>query len=52
MLLLNDVKKSYTEPDGTRLPILDITHFHVAEGEQMVLAGRAAAAAARPRSCT
>jgi putative ABC transport system ATP-binding protein len=40
MLLLSDVKKSYIEPDGTRLPILDIAHFHVAEGEQMVLAGR------------
>lgn len=40
MLLLKDVKKSYTEPDGTRLPILDVGHFHVAEGEQMVLVGR------------
>ncbi len=40
MLLLSDVKKSYIEPDGSRLPILDIAHFHVAEGEQMVLVGR------------
>jgi ABC-type lipoprotein export system ATPase subunit len=40
MLLLKDVKKSYIEPDGTRLPILDVAHFHVAEGEQMVLVGR------------
>lgn len=40
MLLLKDVKKSFTEPDGTRLPILDIPHFEVAGGEQMVLVGR------------
>jgi putative ABC transport system ATP-binding protein len=40
MLLLKDVKKSFVEPDGNRLPILDIPEFQVAAGEQMVLVGR------------
>ena len=40
MLLLKDVRKSYTEPDGNHLPILDIPSFEVAAGEQMVLVGR------------
>jgi ABC-type lipoprotein export system ATPase subunit len=40
MLLLKDVRKSYTEPDGNNLPILDIPSFEVAAGEQMVLVGR------------
>jgi putative ABC transport system ATP-binding protein len=40
MLLLKDVKKSFLEPDGGRLPILDIPEFRVAEGEQMVVVGR------------
>ena len=40
MLLLKDVRKSYAEPDGTPLPILDIEEFHVAAGEQMILVGR------------
>ncbi len=40
MLLLRDVKKSFSEPDGTPLPILDIEEFHVAPGEQMVLVGK------------
>ncbi|MGA2616307.1 MAG: ABC transporter ATP-binding protein [Thermoguttaceae bacterium] len=40
MLLLKDVKKSFVEPDGTPLPILDIAEFRVAPGEQMVLVGR------------
>ena len=40
MLDLRDVKKSFVEPDGTPLPILDIPEFHVAPGEQMVLVGR------------
>jgi ABC-type lipoprotein export system ATPase subunit len=39
MLYLKDVKKSFVEPDGTPLPILDIEEFHVAAGEQMVLVG-------------
>jgi putative ABC transport system ATP-binding protein len=40
MLLLENVRKSYVEPDGTPLPILDIPHFQVVSGEQMVLVGR------------
>jgi putative ABC transport system ATP-binding protein len=40
MLLLRNVKKSYLEPDGNRLPILDIPAFTVEGGEQVVLVGR------------
>lgn len=40
MLLLEEVKKSYLEPDGHELPILDIPRFEVAAGEQLVLVGR------------
>src|SRR5947207_12899870 len=40
MLQLTGVKKSYVEPDGGRLPILDIPRFTVGDGEQMVLVGR------------
>lgn len=40
MLSLRNVKKSYLEPDGNRLPILDIPQFDVANGEQVVLVGK------------
>ena len=40
MLVLQGVKKSFREPDGSVLPILDIEQFQVAAGEQMVLSGR------------
>jgi putative ABC transport system ATP-binding protein len=40
MLRLLGVEKSFREPDGSRLPILDIKQFHVAAGEQVVLMGR------------
>ena len=40
MLDLKDVKKSFVQPDGSQLPVLDIPEFHVAAGEQMVLVGR------------
>ena len=40
MLDLLEVKKSFAQPDGTPLPILDIPEFHVDAGEQMVLVGR------------
>jgi putative ABC transport system ATP-binding protein len=40
MLHLNNVKKAFRNPDGSQLPIIDIAEFHVAPGEQMVLAGR------------
>ncbi len=39
MLELHNVKKSYLEANGHRLPILDIVEFRVAEAEQMVLLG-------------
>lgn len=40
MLELKNVSKSYREPDGAKLPILDIPHFRVETGEQLVLIGR------------
>jgi ABC-type lipoprotein export system ATPase subunit len=40
MLLIENVKKSYREPDGSRLPILDIPRLEVAAGEQVVIRGR------------
>ena len=40
MLDLNNVKKAFRNPDGSRLPIIDIPQFRVGLGEQMVLVGR------------
>jgi putative ABC transport system ATP-binding protein len=40
MLLLRNVKKSYAEPDGGRLPILDIPKFAVDNAAQMVIVGK------------
>lgn len=40
MLLVENLRKAYLEPNGQTLPILDIPQFHVAAGEQMVLVGR------------
>jgi putative ABC transport system ATP-binding protein len=40
MLLLKDIRKTFREPDGSELPILKITEFRVAAGEQAVLMGR------------
>jgi putative ABC transport system ATP-binding protein len=40
MLRLQDVKKSFREPGGELLPILDIERFEVDAGEQVVLVGR------------
>lgn len=39
MLQLRDVTKSYRDPAGHRLPVLDIAQFQVVPGEQMVLIG-------------
>jgi len=39
MLQLKDIKKSFRQPDGTELPVLDIPEFRVAPGEQVVLVG-------------
>ncbi len=40
MLYLKDVKKSFTLPDGSDLPILDIPDLRVSAGEQIVVVGR------------
>jgi len=40
MLQLRNVKKSYAEPGGGRLPILDIPKFEVRGGEQIVIVGK------------
>lgn len=40
MLLLENVKKSYREPNGDVLRVLDIPRFELPRGEQMVLLGR------------
>jgi ABC-type lipoprotein export system ATPase subunit len=40
MLLVESVKKSYREPDGQRLQILDVPHLALAAGEQVVISGR------------
>jgi ABC-type lipoprotein export system ATPase subunit len=40
MLQLRKVQKTYIEPDGSPLPILDIPNFSVANNEQMVLVGK------------
>ena len=40
LLQLREVKKSFFQPDGTELPILDIDDFAVDAGEQVVLVGR------------
>ncbi len=39
MLKLEHIKKTYAQPDGTRVPILDISEFSIAAGEQVVLIG-------------
>lgn len=40
MLLIENVRKSYREPNGELLPILDIERFTIDQGEQVVLRGR------------
>jgi len=40
MLLLTDVSKSYVEPNGETLPILDIPRLELEAGEQVVLRGQ------------
>lgn len=40
MLKLENVEKSYIEPNGHKLSILDIAHFALEAGEQMALVGR------------
>jgi ABC-type lipoprotein export system ATPase subunit len=40
MLLVENVQKSYREPDGSRLSVLDVPRLEVAAGEQVVIRGR------------
>src|SRR3990167_5614296 len=40
MLQLENLKKSYLQPNGHVLPVLDISSFAVEAAEQMVLLGR------------
>jgi putative ABC transport system ATP-binding protein len=40
MLLVDSVRKSYAQPGGERLAILDVPRLVIAAGEQMVLRGR------------
>ena len=40
MLHLNKILKSYSQPDGMPVPILDIPSYSVDTGEQVVLVGR------------
>lgn len=40
MLVIKDLRKTYREPDGSPLPILNIPQFTVAPGEQVVLMGK------------
>jgi ABC-type lipoprotein export system ATPase subunit len=40
MLLLEDLRKSYQQADGTPLQILDVPRYELAKGEQAVLLGR------------
>ncbi|MDA7980349.1 MAG: ABC transporter ATP-binding protein [Pirellulales bacterium] len=39
MLRLSNIKKSFVEPGGTKIGILDVPRFEMAKGEQMVLIG-------------
>lgn len=39
MLELRDVKKSFTQPDGTQIHVLDIEDFRAQAGEQVVIVG-------------
>ena len=40
MLLLRDLRKTFMEPNGDPLPILDVREFRLGAGEQVVLMGR------------
>jgi putative ABC transport system ATP-binding protein len=40
MLLVTDLKKSFRDPSGKSLPVLDVPRLELATGEQMVLLGK------------
>ena len=39
-LLLKDVRKSFREPDGSPLPVLNVAHFEMQPAEQVALVGQ------------
>ena len=39
-LQLRNVQKAYREPGGTTLPVLDVSQFDIAAGEQVALVGQ------------
>lgn len=39
MLEIREIKKSFTNPDGTQLHVLDVEEFHAGAGEQIVIVG-------------
>ena len=40
MLSIRQLKKSFTQPDGARVAVLDLPSFDLAQGEQVLLMGR------------
>ena len=40
MLLVENIKKAYREPNGDRLPILNVPRLELASGEQVVIRGQ------------
>ena len=38
-LLIENVRKTYREPSGAVLPVLNVDQFEIARGEQVVLLG-------------
>jgi putative ABC transport system ATP-binding protein len=39
MLEIREIKKSFSNPDGSQLHVLDVEEFHAAAGEQIVIVG-------------
>lgn len=40
MLVMQGIKKSFREPNGHRLPVLDVPNFRIAASEQVILVGQ------------
>ena len=38
-LTLSQLRKQYVGPDGSVVPVVDVEHFHLADGEQLALVG-------------
>lgn len=39
VLTVKDLRKSYSAPDGSKLPVIDLPHLELKEGEQLALQG-------------